>query len=533
MTTITGLGALLRLNWRRDRIYWLAWIVGLAILMPMTAQMYDTIIPPGTDPRATLEPLRTNPSMLALLGPAFDIYNKGGFVFWRVGGFASIFAGMMTGFGIIRATRAEEEAGRLELLRSGVMGRHAPLAAGVLSCVLGSLAAGGLAAALAMAVGLEVPGSLAAGAAFVATGLVFAGIGAVCAQIFENSRATSGWTMGVFFGGMFLLRMIVDGSGEAYIAARWAIPIEWGMLIRPYADERWWVLGLPIGLFAVLVALALTLESRRDQGAGLRASRPGRANAAGYLRGPWGLAWRLQRGGLIGWTFGLLLGALGTGAIMSQLDASLEANPQLAKMLEMMGGTSVIETAFYLSMLSILGSITAIMAVMIVNRLRGEEVRGHAEVMLSTATSRWSYALSVLVWAIVLPSLVFIGCGALLPLLPGQVHGDYSAITTYAQTAVFLMPGLWLVVGIATFLVGWAPRFTGLSWAVIGWTLYAVWFAGLFNMPEWLLKIQPWGYLAHPPRDEMDWAAFGVELAIAVALIVLGLIGYRRRNIPA
>lgn len=533
MNTLTGLGPMLRLAWRRDRIFWLCWIVGLVILMPMTARMYDSIIPPGTDPRATLEPLRTNPSMLALLGPAFDIYNKGGFVFWRVGGFVSIFAGMMTGFGILRATRSEEENGRLELLRSGVLGRHAPLAAGVLACVLGSTVAGLLAAGLNIAVGLEVPGSFAAGAAILSTGLIFTGIGAICAQVFENSRAASGWTLGVFFAGMYVARMIVDGSGDAYLGARWAIPMEWGMLIRPYADERWWVLALPIALTVLLVGIALTLESRRDQGAGLKQSRPGRAHAAGYLSGVWGLAWRLQRGGLIGWTLGLLLGALGTGQIMSQLDASIEGNPQLGAMLEKMGGTSVIETAFYLAMLGILGSITAIMAVIIVNRLRVEENRGQAEVMLATATSRWSYALSNVVWAVVLPSLVFIGCGALLPLLPGQAAGDYSLMGSYTKTAALLLPGLLLIVGFAVCLVGWLPRLTGLSWALLGWTMFTVWFAELFDVPKWLLKIQPWGYLAHPPRDEMDWTAFSIELAIAVALLVVGLIGYRRRNIPA
>lgn len=55
----------------------------------------------------------------------------------------------------------------------------------------------------------------------------------------------------------------------------------------------------------------------------------------------------------------------------------------------------------------------------------------------------------------------------------------------------------------------------------------------LFNIPKEVLQVNPWGYLAHLPRDEMDWTAFGIELAIGLALIVIGLIGYRRRNIPA
>ncbi len=44
--------------------------------------------------------------------------------------------------------------------------------------------------------------------------------------------------------------------------------------------------------------------------------------------------------------------------------------------------------------------------------------------------------------------------------------------------------------------------------------------------------MQPWGYLPHLPRDPMGWTAFLVELMLAMALVVVGLVGYRRRGIP-
>lgn len=470
MTTISGAGPMLRLNLRRDWVFWLAWIIGLSIMMPLTASQYDAILPPGTDPRATLEPLRNNPSMLALLGPAYDIYTKGGFIFWRVGGFVSMFAGMMAGFGIIRATRAEEEDGRLELMRSGIMGRHAPLAAAIAMNLVGSLAAGLVAAGLAVGVGLPTTGALAAGLAIASTGLVFTGIGAVMAQVFDSARTARAWTLGIFFGGMFLLRMIVDGAGPdaSYGHLRWAIPLEWGMLIRPWSDERWWVFALPVALTTVLVLLAFRLESLRDHGAGLRQTKPGRAHAASHLGGPFGLALRLQRGGFIGWTIGMLVAAVGTGSIMEQMDASLAANPELGAMLERLGGSNVIMTAFYLAMLGILGTVLCVFTAQIVLRMRSEETRGHAEVMLATATSRWRYAASFLVWAVVLPVVLFIATGALLPLTQAAATKDYSTIETYARSAAALSPGIILVTGIAMALVGWLPRASGLVWAVVG-----------------------------------------------------------------
>lgn len=535
MTTVSGIGPMVRLNLRRDWVFWGLWIIGLAIMMPLTAGQYDAIIPPGTDPRATLEPLRNNPTMLALLGPAFDIYTKGGFVFWRVGGFVSMFAGMMAGFGIIRATRAEEEDGRHELMRSGIMGRHAPLAAGVLMAALGSLVAGLASGGLVIAAGLPTSGGMAAALAIAGTGLVFTGIGAVCAQVFESARSARGWTLGVFFGGMFLARMMVDGAGPdaSYGWLRWLIPMEWGMLMRPWSDERWWVFALPVALTLALVLLAFRLESLRDHGAGLRQTRPGRADAASYLAGPVGLSLRLQRGGVIGWTIGLLVAAVGTGSIMNQMDESLAANPELGAMLEKLGGSDVMVVAFYLSMLVILGTAISVLAAQLVLRLRSEESRGHAEVILATATSRWRYAGTQVAWAVGLPVLLFVAVGALLPLTQASATGDYSTVAEYARGAAALSPGIVLIVGVAMALVGWLPRASGLVWALVGWSFFATWVGVLFDIPEEVLKVNPWGYLSHLPRDEMDWVPFAIELANGLGLIVIGLVGYRRRNIPS
>lgn len=534
MDTLVGTGSCLRLAWRRNRLFWVLWILTLAVMMPMTAKQYATIIPPGTDPRATLEPLRNNPSMLALLGPAHDVYTKGGFVFWRVGGFSSCFAGMMAGFGIIRATRAEEDDGRLELLRSGVVGRHAPLAAGLLLGALGSLALAVATAGLALASGLPVAGSLAAGLAYGGNGLLFTGLGAVCAQVLGTARAARGWTLGVLFGGMFLARMVIDGSPQASWGwLRWLVPLEWGMLARPFAGERWWVLLLPLACFLGLGALSFRLESRRDHGAGLVQPRPGSAVAGRWLQGPSGLAWRLQRPVLLGWAAGLLLGAVGTGSIMGQMDGAVRANPQLGAMLARMGGTGNVMVAFYVAMLTILAGLAAVFAVQVLARLRTEEQHGRTEVLLATATSRTRLAMGHLLPALLVPCLVLVGAGAVLPLSQAGSEHHWALMGTYARSAAGLLPGLLLVLGIAMLLVGWLPRLSWLAWLVVGWTIFASWFAVLFDLPRWLVRLTPFGHLSALPRDTMHWTPFLVELALAVALLVFGLVGLRRRSIPA
>ena len=64
------------------------------------------------------------------------------------------------------------------------------------------------------------------------------------------------------------------------------------------------MLALPLALTAAAAAAAYVLAVIRDYGAGLLPDQPGRASASRWLRGPLGLAWRLQWGTLLGWAVG-------------------------------------------------------------------------------------------------------------------------------------------------------------------------------------------------------------------------------------
>lgn len=83
--------------------------------------------------------------------------------------------------------------------------------------------------------------------------------------------------------------------------------------------------------------------NRRDFGAGLVPQRPGRATASRALASPLGLAWRLQRGSLIGWTAGVLLTGVVFGSFGNSVAEFATENPEMAKFL---GGTDRIVDAF-------------------------------------------------------------------------------------------------------------------------------------------------------------------------------------------
>lgn len=109
----------------------------------------------------------------------------------------------------------------------------------------------------------------------------------------------------------------VDASGLRVDSAvpAWLSPIGWGQQMRPFGGDHWWPLGLAVAMFVAGTATAVLLAGRRDFGHGMLPQRHGHGWAGRTLRGTVGLAWRLQRGALLGWAvtllgFGLVMGGL-------------------------------------------------------------------------------------------------------------------------------------------------------------------------------------------------------------------------------
>ncbi len=528
-----GLGLLARLAFRRSRLYYVIWVLALWATLAATVAAYERVVPPGASAELTMRALGGNPTMRAMLGPPFDLMTPGGFTMWRVGTFAAAALAWMAAFGVIRATRAEEEDGRLELLRAAAVGRRAPLTAGVLVASAACLVTGLLIAVSLVGAAPPPASALAVGLGIALVGLVGAGVGAVSAQISESARGARGLTSAAL-GAAYLLRAMADGSADASALRplAWASPLEWAALARPYAGERWIVLLLPLALAVLLVALAYRLEAIRDHGAGLRASGRGPAHAPASLSSAAGLSWRLHRSSIVSWTAGVLVFALAMGSLSDAFGTMLDDLPQLAEIFRRMGaGADVLRDAFYVTMLSLVVIVLSMLGVQLLARLRREEERGHAEVLLATAVTRRSLLLSHLVPALVAPTVLLVLCGGLLGLNQAVGEGSLAPVWRIGGAALVLAPGSWLVVGFALLLHGWFPLHTGLAWALVGWSLLVVWIGEIVGLPEWLISLTPFSPLPALPVEPLTWTPIVVVTGLAVGLGMLGLVGFRRRDI--
>ncbi|MEU6818866.1 ABC transporter permease [Streptomyces sp. NPDC046860] len=520
MNALAGTGVLFRFALRRDRLLIPVWIGVNALMvlsMPGTLRgLYAT----DAERAALREQMAGNASLRALTGPVLDD-SLGGLTAWRVGVYAGLLAAVMSLLIVVRHTRDEEESGRLEVVASGAVGRRAPLT----SALLTSLAANAVLALLLTAglAPLGTSGALALGLAAGGVGMVFASAAAVAAQLTQSARAARGLTSGLL-GAAFVLRAAGDsGSG----ALTWASPLGWLEKTRAFADERWWVLGLLALACLAQGLLAYALAGRRDLGMSFLPTRPGPAR--GRLGSAGALAWRLQRGALLGWSAGFFLAGVVYGGLTEGAAGLVADNSGTREVLERMGGragatdTGVTDT-FLSAMIGMLGLVAALYVVSAVLRLSAEESSGRAEPLLACAVSRPRWAAGHLL-------IAFGGVGVLMLLAGLGFWAGYGERPGAVLGACLLqVPAAWTLGAVAVLLHGCAPRAAAAAWAVAIAALLIGWIGPALDAPRRLLDLSPYSHLPKLPGAGMEWGPVGVLLAVTVALTGAGLAGLHRRD---
>lgn len=520
---------MIRLALRRDRIWWPAWILVLATQVVATAGAYESLFPTAQS-RLQLGPtMGRNTSLRAMYGPAFDLSSAGGFTAWRMGGFVAVFISLMSLLAVIRHTRAEEEAGRLELLRSGVVGRHAPLAAALLVTIAANVVLAVIVMVGLVSQKLPVAGAVALGLGFLGCGLVFAGLGAVTAQISENARPARGMAAAVL-GVAFLLRAVGDGSGTAPWLS-WLSPIGWSQQVRPFAFERWWVLVIPLAVGSSLIALGVALEGRRDFGAGLRPARLGPERAANGLSSAAGLAWRLHSGSWLAWTIGVAIFAGAIGSVANGVLDILTGSPQLEEIFRRIGGGQSLIDEFFAAILPLMATAATIHTVQAMLRLRTEETEIRAEQVLGTAVTRTRLMGSHLVHAVASPPILM----TIIGLSAGGAYAmsahDAGKVWAVLGGAFVLVPAMWVFTGVTMALIGLAPDRSVLAWAVLAACGVLGQLGPILQLPDRVLRISPFANVPALPRADFEIMPLVVLTLIAIILTAAGIRGFQRRDI--
>ncbi|WP_433868540.1 ABC transporter permease [Saccharopolyspora sp. CA-218241] len=533
MNVPTGTWRLARLAVRRERNI-APWCILAVICLGLTMVSYiDRNMATPSVMATYVETINDNAFFRALGGGTSVIADRGFMSAWRSGGFLYLITAITALLTVVRHTRADEDAGRTELLRSGAVSRFAALTSALLVAAAVSLVAGALTAVGQIGVGLAPFSSVTYGAAITAAGWLFGSFAAVAAQIAQNARTARTITL-FTLAIAYLARYAGDASGQAWLT--YLSPMGWIHAVQPYRYDRWWVLAVLVGLVAILVTVAYLLSARRDLGEGLLPERRGRVTAPA-LRGPIGLSWRLHRGLFVKWAIGIgvfAIGAAGIGTIVPDIDVLPSGSFGLLQQGFGGGGSSVDTADFFLwAVILLFAHVIGIVPVLMIQRLRDEERSGRAELAQGTPMTRVWWAAGLLVVTALGTAGLFTTAGLVLGFGYGLfTDGLAGPLGRVPVAALSCVPAAWLIAAICFLAYALAPRLAvPVSWAVWGWTtllgkvagpLYDVWGGTPF---------EPYHYVPNTLAGQpFSPSTILTMLAMTALLVWVGLSALRHRD---
>lgn len=544
--SLAGLGTLIGFTLKRNWGRFLVWLVIVVGMMGYIGNFYQTTFSAPTKPgeQSALEGFIStvhSPALTAMVGIISQPESISGAVWCKYWMFGSLMLGIGMLFLMTRNLRADEDQGRAELIRSTPLGIHARLMTSVgwmsvVSIVTG-LVAGGVLAAMnlttdgtrqVMTSAQAANGAMLMGLSMALVGLLGVGIGAVTNELSPSSGAANGIGIAVF-GVFYLLRAFGDLGGNALV---WLSPMGWAQKTDPWGANRWWLAGVVIVFAAVLVGVAWLIQSRRDLDASVIRASHGHPAASGFLQTIVGLGTRLQRGSLIGWLIGIVVfGGLVSSVMQSMSDMlanSALANGPLGDIVS--GGLKALAAGLLVPLIALAISVFAAQSA---TTLRADEAHGVLEAQLAGAVSRTSWALQRLAITVIGTVVLLLVAGAIV----GQSYAGLVAGGSMADiVGAFLayLPACLLLASVFVLGFGWWPRQSVLvTWIVVGF-LWVIMMVGIaIRIPQWFLDLMPFNATPQLPAAAMDWRPIVIMSAIAVVFSAVGLIGLRRRNVPA
>ncbi|MGW5637005.1 ABC transporter permease [Streptomyces sp. NPDC003832] len=534
MRDYAGTWTLLRLALRLDRVRASAWIIGIVLFTTASAQSNNDLYSTPEERQNLATTVETNPAMLALGGRAFDLTTTGGINAYQLVAFMATIIGLMSILMVVRHTRAEEESGRAELAGSAVLGRRAWLASSLL-LVTGM----NLVIALFLGLGLQstdlpAEGSWCFALGCAGVGVFFAVVAGITAQLTEHTRSATGMASAVL-GLAYLLRATGDAAsasddGPSWLT--WLSPIGWAEMMRPYTDEDWVVGLLFVGSVAVLVPAVGVLIGRRDIGAGVLRPTLGPVEASTSLRSPLALAWRLQKGSMLGWGIGFVIVGAAFGGVADGMVDVAKDNPDIDELLRDLGGTGSIVDVFLATITSLIAVVVGAYAVQSALRLSGEESAHRVDPVLSTPVQRINWAGSHLTVAAVGSVVMLFAAGLAAGLAHGLNSGDVSGeVPRVLGAALAQVPAVWTLIGLCALLFGLLPRYTVVAWVALAFVLVIGQFGEVLKVDQAIINLSPFTHVPDMPSADFEAAPLLALALLAGVLVAVGLGGFRRRDV--
>ena len=436
---------------------------------------------------------------------------------WELGGLTCLVLGVVITLRSISLTRAAEDLGRTELLRStgtgpaaGLVGQGLTLA---LQCLFLGIGAGAGLLALEEADGTD---AVTYGAVLTATCLTVSFAALVLAQLAPDAAAGRSIALGV-------VGLMYSGNGmrasKHWDWAGWVSPFRLRTEADPGGDNSWPPILIAVAAGIVVLTLAGVLTSHRDLGQGL-VQLPVRRSSSLRVSGPLTLAIRLNRCQCLAWA---LLVSLVAGVLVSLgadvVDLARQGGISGGSLGSLLAGDDPGE-AFLRYIGQLAGALATAQGVSLALRYSGDERSGRLEMVVSTGNRPLRILLS---------SWLVSALGSGLTLICATVAAGYvgrSELDTDLIDAVRLVAGQWPAAvasaAIATALCGAWPRGRGLAWGPVLVGLGIAQLGGVLDLPK---RIRDAGPFAQAGENGSLWL-----LAVATACLATAAFGVTRRD---
>lgn len=522
-------GPLARRAFLDARVRTIAFAYIFAVYSWLQAAGYHSTYPTVADREAFAKTFAGNDAIRLFYGYPYDVVSVGGYSAWRVGGTLAIAAAAFGVVAAVRALRAEEEAGRSEIVLAGTV-RRGTVFASAITAVCASTAV----LWLAEFAGFVVAGLSLAGSAYLALGTVsvvpfFAGAGALASQLAPTRRAALGLA-GAAVALSWLLRVVSDTvASVAWL--RWASPLGWAEQLRPFAGPRPVVLLLPALTALVLLAGAARLAGARDVGTALFPPAGSHKASGRLLSSPTAQALRRQRSTLALWGFGVVVFAVVLGKVSTSISGA-GISPNLQKDFARFGAGGIMTPIGYLSFVFIV-FIFAVCLFMCsqVGAAREEEAGQQLETLLCLPVSRHRWLGGRLLLASVAAGALAVLSGALT--WAGAVSEGVSvSLPRMLEAGANCLPVSLMFLGLSALAYAAFPRAS----SAISYTMVSVMFlwylvGSVLGVPRWAVDMTPFKHIGLVPVQAFGTEAAVIMLVIGLAAAAGALWLFRRRDL--
>ncbi|KTT86598.1 ABC transporter permease [Mammaliicoccus sciuri] len=523
-----GVGQLTLFYLKTHKWKMLFWILGIVVLTVIIPPTFKSMYPHQSDMQPIVETSK-NPAMEAMLGPGqFEHVSVGVLFTHEMLLFTSILVAIMSILLVSKSTRGDESAGRIEMIRALPVGKVSPLISALIEMIIVNI----MITILIMNIlplmninSVDWQGSIVYAVSLGSIGILFGMMTAIFSQLTETSSSVTGYSITVLLLS-YLVRAVGDVINEDISMVS---PLGWITRTFAYSENNWWPIVITLITAIIFLMIAMILYFRRDIESGLLPSKPGKRTAHKIWLSPLGLQLKLYKVGLISWAIGMFVFGASYGSIFGELDDFIKDNEMLQQMVS--GKSDHYIEAFLPTLMIIMAIVSTIPALISLYKIKNEIDTHRIELIMSRPISRIKLLCSYLVVSLFNAIfMIFIAAFGLYVAQTSVLHDPFS-FWTIIKSGIVHIPAIISFVALGVVLLGWFNKGHFIVYLYLTYTFFVVYLGQLLNIKDWLKDITPFHHIPEIPVEDMNYSGISILIILSVVLIIIGFIGFKRKDI--